>query len=116
MVSEEYSQKVWTEYSALEILQHPSVKYMQGKLASVSPESKEAVILPFNSETPSTVGYDFFVAATGLHRAWPVVPQALTKSEFLADVKRQVKAIQDAKDGVVVIGGGKFRSLSFSNL
>ncbi|KAJ3459581.1 hypothetical protein MRS44_015654 [Fusarium solani] len=106
MVSEEYSQKVWTEYSALEILQHPSVKYIQGKLASVSPESKEAVILPFNSETPSTVCYDFFVAATGLRRAWPVVPQALTKSEFLADVKRQVKAIQDAKDGAVVIGGG----------
>ncbi|RSL74056.1 hypothetical protein CEP51_011678 [Fusarium floridanum] len=106
MVSEEYSEKAWTEYSALEILQHPSVNYVQGKLASISPESKEAVILPFNSETPSTVCYDFFVAATGLHRAWPVVPQALTRSEFLADGKRQVKAIRDAKDGVVVIGGG----------
>lgn len=111
MVSQEYSQKAWTEYSALEILRHPSVNYLQARLDSISPESKEATIVLFNSDTLSVFQYDFFVAATGLHRAWPVVPRSFTKSEFLSDVRKQVKAIQDAKDGVVVIGGGEFRRL-----
>ncbi|KAJ4325937.1 hypothetical protein N0V84_003323 [Fusarium piperis] len=74
------------------------------------------VLITIVDERDGYFHYDFFVAATGLHRAWPVVPRSLTKSEFLSDVRDQVKAIQDAKDGVVVIGGGEFRGLSFSKV
>jgi cation diffusion facilitator CzcD-associated flavoprotein CzcO len=54
--------------------------------------------------------YDYLVVASGLRRTSPVVPQALNRDQFLAEAKSHTKAIRDAKEGVVVIGGGAYIS------
>lgn len=51
--------------------------------------------------------YDFFVGASGLRRAWPVVPQSLTKEDYLNETLGHISLVKSAKRGVVVIGGGK---------
>jgi hypothetical protein len=51
--------------------------------------------------------YDFLVAATGLRRVWPVVPQTHTREAYLSEVGNHIDAVRTAKEGVVVIGGGK---------
>jgi NADPH-dependent 2,4-dienoyl-CoA reductase/sulfur reductase-like enzyme len=68
---------------------------------------KKAVVI--ESETGSSLGlqYDFLVAATGLRRVWPVVPQAKSREAYLSEAAEHIEAVRKAKDGVVVIGGGK---------
>lgn len=58
------------------------------------------------TEQKTTHEYDFFVAATGLRRAFPVVPQSLTRKQYLVEAENQIKACDNAKHGVVVVGGG----------
>lgn len=59
------------------------------------------------------VSYDFFVGASGLRRAWPVVPQSLRKDDYLGEALRHINAVERADDGVVVIGGGMEFSFLF---
>ena len=51
--------------------------------------------------------YDYLVAASGLRRTWPSAPRSLTRDEFLDEAEGQVSHAKGAKEGVVVIGGGK---------
>lgn len=54
----------------------------------------------------STYDYDYFVSATGLQRAFPVVPRSFTRKQYLLETEEQVRAVSKARNGVVVIGGG----------
>lgn len=50
--------------------------------------------------------YNFLVAASGLRRVFPVVPQSLTRKQYILEASNHVNAMRSARHGVVVIGGG----------
>jgi NADH dehydrogenase FAD-containing subunit len=56
--------------------------------------------------TEGTISYDYFIAASGLRRQWPVVPQSLEKEAYIEEVTQHISEVSAAADGVVVIGGG----------
>jgi hypothetical protein len=60
------------------------------------------------SKTSREEGYDFFIAGTGLRRVFPTVPQSRKREEFLAEVRKNTADVVNARQGVVVVGGGMF--------
>lgn len=50
--------------------------------------------------------YDYFIAATGLRRARPSVPQSLSKAEYLQETGKHIAALEGSRDPVVIVGGG----------
>jgi hypothetical protein len=58
--------------------------------------------------------YDYFVAASGLRRVWPVVPQSLRRKQYLFEASDHIRAATTARHGVVVVGGGMSPRVSFS--
>ncbi len=108
LASATYSPKAWREYSQIPALQDPSVSYRQGRVKSVDCERKVATITDIATGEESESFYDYLVIGTGLRRVWPVVPQSLTKENYLVEAGEQIKAIEAAQDDIVVIGGGVF--------
>jgi NADH dehydrogenase FAD-containing subunit len=106
LASEQYASKCWVKFEDCAALQHPAIKILQGSVQKVDSDELKATILDHGSSNPRDISYDFLIAATGLRRSWPVVPQALTRAEYIAEMKSNTRAVQDAKEGVVVIGGG----------
>ena len=94
------------KFSSLPALQVPNLKIIQGSVKAIDCQRKIAIIKTKDRETGE--GYDFLIAASGLKRVFPVVPQSLTKEEYLEEAGNQISAIRDSKEAVVVIGGGKF--------
>lgn len=58
------------------------------------------------SGAATVVDYDYFCAATGYRRVWPVVPQSLTYKEYLYETQRHISAVGNAEHGFLVAGGG----------
>lgn len=81
---------------------------MQGDVLRVDPVTKLAVVKDAKSGEIRTEKYDYLVASSGSSRAWPVVPQALNKSDYLEETGTHIDTVRNVKDGVVVVGGGKF--------
>ncbi len=54
----------------------------------------------------ATHEYDYFVAASGLRRVWPVVPQSLTRKQYLIEASEHIHTVSNAREGVIVVGGG----------
>jgi NADPH-dependent 2,4-dienoyl-CoA reductase/sulfur reductase-like enzyme len=75
-------------------------------VTSIDCENKIASIVDTVTKQRRQQRYDYLLVASGLRRTSPVVPQALNRDQFLAEAKLHTKAIRDAKEGVVVIGGG----------
>lgn len=69
-------------------------------------EAKTASVIDSTTKEVSTHSYDYFVSATGLRRVWPVVPQSLTRKQYLLEAEEQIHAVNNAQHGVVVVGGG----------
>lgn len=86
-------------------MQHPNIHIKQGTLANIDPDRRVGQIHLSNGEIFDQP-YDFFIAATGLRRVWPVVPQSLTKDEYLAEAANHIQSVSAASHGTVVIGGG----------
>jgi NADH dehydrogenase FAD-containing subunit len=86
-------------------LQHPNIHIKQGRLTNIDPDRRVGYISLGGCEVDEQP-YDFFIAATGLRRVWPVVPQSLTKEEYLAETADHIKNVTTASHGTVVIGGG----------
>jgi thioredoxin reductase len=105
LASEEYAPKAWTQFDRIPALK--GVRFVRGSVKSVDPEAKQAVISEADTQAEVVQDYDFLVAATGLRRVWPVVPQAQTRESYLEEVRAHIDAIK-ASDGVVVVGGGQF--------
>lgn len=110
MASKEYAEKAWVEYKHVKILQRPNVTFVQGTLANVDCENKRATILDRRTQKTRVESYDFFVAATGLRRVWPVVPQALTRETYLKEVGAHCDRVLNSTAPVLVVGGGETRS------
>ncbi|TGJ80802.1 hypothetical protein E0Z10_g7969 [Xylaria hypoxylon] len=106
MASKEYAEKAWVEYKNIKILQRPNVTFVQGTVANVDCENKTATIAEHKTHKTRVESYDFFVAATGLRRVWPVVPQALTRETYLTEVGAHCDKVLNATAPVLVVGGG----------
>jgi NADH dehydrogenase FAD-containing subunit len=104
--SPDYATKAWRKYDDIAALQHPNIHIKQGRLTHIDPDRRVGQIRLSGCEVPSEQPYDFFIAATGLRRVWPVVPQSLTKAEYLAETADHIKNVIVASHGTVVIGGG----------
>ncbi|KAL2163605.1 hypothetical protein VTH06DRAFT_5663 [Thermothelomyces fergusii] len=84
LASEAFSEKCWVKYSDIPGLRAPDIHVVQGSVRSVDPERKVATYLPHGSDAEAQeVRYDYFVAASGLRRVWPVVPQSLRRKQYL---------------------------------
>lgn len=111
LASSEYTSKAWQKYEDIPAFKSRGLSFTQGSAISVNPETKTTIIKNSLSGVVSEENYDFLVAATGLRRVWPVVPQSLKKKEYLLEAGRHIGQAKNARDGVVVIGGGKFLSI-----
>jgi NADPH-dependent 2,4-dienoyl-CoA reductase/sulfur reductase-like enzyme len=95
------------KYDELPAFKDESISWAQGSVVKINAEEKSATIK--NSETGENYeeSYDYLIAATGLKRDWPAVPQSLTREKYLAEVGVHIDDVKKAKDGVVVVGGGQ---------
>ncbi|EAW07131.1 putative pyridine nucleotide-disulfide oxidoreductase AMID-like [Aspergillus clavatus NRRL 1] len=105
LVDEEYASQAWTKFVDIPALRSPNVHIFRGSVNAVDCQKKTARILESESKTVREERYDFFIAATGLRRVFPTVPQSLTRDDFLPEVKKHTDSIVNAGD-VVVVGGG----------
>lgn len=105
--SETAAFKSWTKFRDIPALKLPNVRFLQGSVATVDCEKKAASIVDTFTQQLRQEKYDYLLVASGLRRTSPVVPQALNRDQFVAEAKTHTKAVRDAKEGVVVIGGGK---------
>ncbi|KAH9886111.1 FAD/NAD(P)-binding domain-containing protein [Xylariomycetidae sp. FL2044] len=106
LAQQSYAEKAWVEYKDVKILQRPNVRFVHGSLTKVDPATKTATISERRSQVVLTEGYDFFIAATGLRRVWPVVPQALSRKAYLMEAGRHIDAVTKSTAPVLVVGGG----------
>ncbi|KAI0816504.1 hypothetical protein GGR55DRAFT_686056 [Xylaria sp. FL0064] len=106
MASRDYAEKAWVEYKHVKVLQRPNVTFVQGTVANVDCESKTATISERKTQKMRIESYDFFIAATGLRRVWPVVPQAFTRETYLMEVGAHCDRVLNSNAPVLVVGGG----------
>ena len=106
--SDDAASKSWTRFRDIPALDLPNVTFLQSSVASIDFEKKIASMLDTVTKQYRQEKYDYLLVASGLRRTSPVVPQALNRDQFLAEAKSHTKAIRDAKEGVVVIGGGEY--------
>lgn len=106
--SDDAASKSWTRFQDIPALKLPNVKFLQSSVASIDCGNKSVSIVDTVTKQYRQEKYDYLLVASGLRRTSPVVPQALNRDQFLAEAKSHTKAIRDAKEGVVVIGGGEY--------
>ncbi|TPX07361.1 uncharacterized protein E0L32_002169 [Thyridium curvatum] len=106
LASNEYAEKAWVRYADVGALQRPNIRVVQGSAQSVDPTARKALILKSGCDKPVETEYDYLIAASGLRRVWPVVPQALTRKQYLVEAADHIKKVSEGKHGVVVVGGG----------
>ncbi|KAK2612822.1 hypothetical protein QQS21_001102 [Conoideocrella luteorostrata] len=102
----EYAKRNWIKFQDLPGLHDPQIKFVHGSVSSVDCEAKTATTIDNATQLATTHEYDYFVAATGLRRVWPVVPQSLTRKQYILETEEHIHAVANAQHGVVVVGGG----------
>jgi hypothetical protein len=107
LASESYSAKAWQKFEDIPALQIPPISWTQGSVVKVDSSKKTATISDSKSGEPVEEKYDYLIAASGLRRVWPVVPQSTSREKYLAEAKGHIGLVKNARHGVVVIGGGK---------
>ncbi|OIW22671.1 pyridine nucleotide-disulfide oxidoreductase-like protein [Coniochaeta ligniaria NRRL 30616] len=101
-----FAEKAWVKYENIPALQIPNIRVIQGSVRGLHTLTKVASVATHGSTDELQLEYDYLVAATGLRRAWPVVPQSHQRKKYLLEVGGHLRNVQDAKHGVVVVGGG----------
>lgn len=66
--------------------------------ASLLPHNKDNCVVEHD--------YDYLIAATGLRRVWPTVPQAVDRESYLDEAHGHIDLVRCAEHGIVVVGGG----------
>lgn len=102
----EYAKRAWIKFQDIPAIQKPNVQILQGSISDVDTAAKTASVIDNTTKIATSLPYDYFIAATGLRRVWPVVPQSLTKKQYLLEVEEQIHAASNARDGVLIVGGG----------
>ncbi|KAI1778011.1 FAD/NAD(P)-binding domain-containing protein [Hypoxylon cercidicola] len=106
LASRSYAEKAWVKFKDIPVLQRPNVRFVHGTVSKISPENKTATILEQPNKVERPEVYDFFVAASGLRRVWPVVPQSATRDAYLEEAGRHINAVVNSTAPVLVVGGG----------
>lgn len=106
LASEEYASKAWVKFGDLKALQHPAITFVQGTIESVDCENLTATIIEHSTKKQQLQHYDYLIAASGLRRPSPVVPQSFTRADYLNETAANIAACHNAPNGVVIIGGG----------
>ncbi|KAJ3481808.1 hypothetical protein NLG97_g7727 [Lecanicillium saksenae] len=106
LADQEYARKAWVKFTEMPDLQRENISFVHGSLSHVNCATKKATVLLHGKNELSVIEYDYFCAATGYRRVWPVVPQSLTYSEYLVETQGRITATENAKHGVLVVGGG----------
>lgn len=106
LADEQYAEKAWVKFDDIAALQHEHFRFLHGSVKNLNLVAKVARYTPPWAVEPEAVEYDYLVAATGLQRTWPSVPESLTKEEYLEEVRPHIAKVGNAKHGVAVIGGG----------
>ena len=101
----EFSREAWLRYKGIPYLQRESINVLRGQAQEINATKRTATYLD-SSNTIRTISYDVLVLANGLQRPWPVVPDALTKAEYLDGGDRYALRLA-AAERVAVVGGGK---------
>ncbi|KAH7036314.1 pyridine nucleotide-disulfide oxidoreductase AMID-like protein [Macrophomina phaseolina] len=104
--SDEFTPKAWAKFDDVAALKAPGVRHLHGSVVSVDCEKKTAKISNKAGHEQIEESYDYLIVGSGLKRAWPVVAQSLDKNSYLAEVGNHIKGLKDARQGVVVVGGG----------
>ncbi|PKS12267.1 hypothetical protein jhhlp_001567 [Lomentospora prolificans] len=104
--SNNYARQSWIRYADIPALQVPNVRFVQGSVTSLDCAAKKASILNQTTKETSLEDYDFLIAASGLRRPYPVVPQSLNRKQFLIEAEEHIHDVTNAPQGVVVVGGG----------
>lgn len=107
LASEAYAEKCWVRYDDIPALRAPNIRVLQGTVRSVDQQRKTAAYVAHGAAEPSELRYDYLVAASGLRRVWPVVPQSLRRKQYLFEAGDHIRAATAARHGVVIVGGGK---------
>ncbi|OGE55891.1 hypothetical protein PENARI_c003G01832 [Penicillium arizonense] len=99
----------WKKYEDIPALQNLDIKTVQGRVDSVDCKSRVARIYQSTANDGHKIveeKYDYMIATTGLRREWPSAPKSFTREAYLAETADSVETIENAVQGVVVIGGG----------
>lgn len=107
LASRSFAPKAWTKFGGIPALKN--VRVLHGSAKDVDCKRKRAIISEAVTKAESEVEYDFLIAASGLRRVWPVVPQSTTRNDYLEEASSQIDALGNAQEGVVVVGGGESR-------
>lgn len=108
LASELYAEKCWVKYDDIPALRSPNIRVLQGTVQSVDQQRKVATYVAHGAGAQtSELQYDYLVAASGLRRVWPVVPQSLRRKQYLFEAGDHIRAATAARHGVVIVGGGK---------
>lgn len=110
LTCEKFASESWTRFQDIPALKSPDIKFIRGSVSEVDCEAKVARILEIETKSTRAEPYDYLVVGSGLRRVFPTVPRALQRAEFLEEAKRHADDIRNAREGVVVIGGGMYSS------
>lgn len=109
MASNTKASTFWKKFEDIPALQNPDIKHIQGRVDSIDCESKIARIhqnIGNDGHKIVEETYDYMVACSGLRREWPSAPKSFTREAYLKETAQSVQTIENAGEGVVVIGGG----------
>jgi hypothetical protein len=104
----------WKKYEDIPALQNLDIKTIQGRVDFVDCKSRVARIHQSTANDGHKIveeKYDYMIATTGLRREWPSAPKSFTREAYLAETADSVGTIENAAQGVVVIGGGEYYSI-----
>jgi NADH dehydrogenase FAD-containing subunit len=106
LACEKFATEAWTRFQDIPGLKSPDLSFIQGNVTSVDFKGKIAHIVDSETNCNRTEFYDYLIASSGLRRTFPTVPQSLRRDEFLKEAKEHMSNIKNARDGIVVVGGG----------
>ncbi|KAJ6151472.1 hypothetical protein N7470_007069 [Penicillium chermesinum] len=106
LACEKFAAESWTRFQDIPALKSPYINFIQGTVSTINPAEKVAHILDTATKANRIEQYDYLIAASGLRRVFPTVPQSLRRVEFLQEAQRQSKAVTNAREGIAVVGGG----------
>ena len=107
LACDKYAPKAWTRFADIPALKAPNMEFVRGSVTSVDAEQKVAEILDLQSQETRGEQYDYLIAASGLRRVFPTVPQSLCRDEYLHETKTHKDNVENAQEGVVIVGGGE---------
>lgn len=106
LACEKFAPEAWTRFQDIPGLKCPELKFIQGSVSSVDFNAKVANIVDAETNSNRTEPYDYLIAGSGLRRSFPTVPQSLWRDEFLKEARQHMTDVKEAREGVVIVGGG----------